>query len=128
MPETPEAQVTELLALNEQLIEQVEQLEMANSQLAQANADLLRQVAQYADPLISYGAGVHRAIVNARSIKGMSLREETKVDSHGAMHFKGRYGVMIDEVQVTEYLPPDQAQRELAQAEKIWRQALQPPD
>ena len=121
MPETPEAQVTELLEL-------AEQLQTANAQLAAANEDLLRQVAQFADPLISFGAGVNRAVLNARSIRGMSLRELTEVDGLGVTQYKGTYGVMIDDLRVTEYLPPDQAQRELAQAEKIWRQALQPPD
>ena len=128
MPETPEAHVSELLRLNEQLIEQVEQLEAANSQLAQANADLLRQVQQLADPLISYGEGVNRAVVNARGIKGISLRELTEVDAIGVTQHKEIYGVMIDEMRVTEYLPPDQAKRELAQAEKVWTQALQPPE
>ncbi len=135
MPETNESQVNELLECAEQLETQVgqlrtqvEQLQLANSQLAAANKDLLAQVRQYAEPLISYGAGVLRVILNARSIKGMSLRQEIEVDAHGAEQHKGTYRVMIDDLPVTPYLPPEQAERDLMQAEKIWLQALQPPD
>ena len=127
-PETAETQVNELLALAEQLQQQVEQLQAANSQLAAANVDLLQQIEQYADPLLSFGAGVHRAVLNARSIRGMSLTEQKEVDEHGLTHPRGKYAMTIDELRVSEYLPPDQAERELAQAEEIWRQALQPPE
>ena len=128
MAEPNESQATELLEFAEQLQARGEQLQAVNSQLSAANENWREQVRQYAEPLIVYGEGVHRVVINGRSIRALSLRQLIEADSHGATRHTGTYCLMIDDLQVTPYLSPEQAEQELDQAQKVWTQALQPPD
>ena len=110
--------------------EQIEQLLQANAELQEELSLARRELAAVGPLLLSFGEATWRCILNARSIRSMSLRQE--MEAYGSAHsgmvtLKPAWAVLVDEVMVTPYLPEQEAVDALAAAEAAWAEALSPP-
>ncbi len=128
MPTEPDSN-EELLALAEQLQQRIEQLQEANEQLHAQLKLAEQQLLADATPLICFGEGLLRRIVNAKAIKEVALNEDGTRESYTrAFVGNGTYAVTVDGSRVTEYMPAKDAMAAQKLIEARWEQALQPPE
>lgn len=112
--------------------ERIEQLLKANERLQQELASTQQQLAssltlhaslaqqQAGDALVSFGEGVERRWLNARSIRALSL-------SRG-MTAQPTYVLMVDELQVTGFMEAADAEAALDEVAEALNRILQPPE
>ena len=113
-------QIEQLLRANERLQEQLASLTSLSASLAQQQAG---------DTLVWFGEGVQKRWVNARSIRLLSLQEGLRLGSYEQMGGpSGTYAVAVDEMVVSSYLLPEEAEAALDEVAAVIIRALQPPE
>ena len=117
-------QIEQLLRANEQLRQQLVSLSALSNSLAQQHLQT-----QAGDALVCFGEGRAKRWVNVRSIRMLSLAEGTALNygSDSPAGPSGTYAVMVDELQATGFLPPDEAEQLLDQWADALNRAMQPP-
>lgn len=109
----------QLLRANEHLRQQLASLTSLSASLAQQQAG---------EALVRFGEGPTTKWLNARSIRMLSLSEGTVLMDSERLQVEGSgtYAVLVDELQVTEHLPLDQAEQVLEEVAETIVRALQP--
>lgn len=108
----------QLLRANEHLRQQLASLTSLSASLAQQQAG---------ETLVRFGDGLSTKWLNARSIRMLSLSEGTILDTEKFQTAgSGKYAVLVDELQVTEHLPPEEAEYWLGEIAEALNKILQP--
>ena len=77
--------------------------------------------------LVWFNQGTNKVYLNARTIRMLSLQQGTTLGSYEQMAGpSGTFAVMADELQVTEHLPPEEAEQVLDQIAETIIRVLQP--
>ena len=118
-------QVKQLLALNEQLQDQLNATQRQLASSMELHAALLQQ--QSGDALVFFGEGTQRHYLNARTIRLLTLKEGMQLGSYEqAAGPSNTFAVMVDELQVGDYLPPEEAQQSLYEVAALVNRVLKP--
>ena len=116
--DSADEQIEQLLRANELLKQELASTQQHLASSSMALSASLAQQAQAGDALVSFGEGVEKRWLNARSIRALALTRGHTVQPS--------FALMVDELQVTEFLAPENAEQVLDEAASALNQILQP--
>ena len=126
------ARIRQLLRANERLQEELALERQQHALLSALSTSLAQQTHQPAyqatgDTLVWFGVGTRKRYLNARGIRLLALQEGMTLQYEGAQP-SGTYAVVADELVVSDYLAPEEAEQTLDAVANLLIQAMQPPE